>query len=188
MQPENRTWDPGSVQDQENKLFKINVPDLTYSLLRTAVVSALDVSEENDMEESSRTELGSHANMPVVGRNAYIISDTGRVADVNPFTPDYDSMMIPIVDAAVLYQCPYDGQLYILVIRNALHVPSMRNNLLPFVLREAGITVNDTPKIQTIEPTEEDHSIYFPETNFRIQCHCGVCSRISLRPSRQLYR
>jgi hypothetical protein len=44
-----------------------NVLDSTYSLvLRTAVVSALDVSEENDMEESSRTELDSHANMPVL--------------------------------------------------------------------------------------------------------------------------
>ena len=54
MQPDNRFWDPGRVQeDQENKLFKIIVPDSTYSLLRTAVVSALDVSEENDMEESS---------------------------------------------------------------------------------------------------------------------------------------
>ena len=170
MQPDNRTWDPGSVQEyQENKLFKINVSDSTYFKLRTAIVSVLDVSEENDMEESSRTELDSHANMPVVGRNAYIISDTGRVADVNPFTPDYDSMTIPIVDAAVLYQCPYFGLVYILVIRNAQHVPSMQNNLLPpFVLREAGIRVNDKPKIQTIDPTEADHSIYFPETDFRI--------------------
>ena len=101
--------------------IKINVPDSTYSYLRTALVSAVDVSDEN--EESSRTELDSHANMPVVGRSAYIISDMGRVADVNPFTPDYGSTMITIVDAAVLNQCPYDGQLYILVIRNALHVP-----------------------------------------------------------------
>jgi hypothetical protein len=97
---------PGSVEEEEesleSKLFKINISDSIYSLLHTAVVSALDVSEENGMEESSRTELDSHANMPVVGRNAYIISDTGRVADVNPFTPGYDSMTIPIVDAAVL--------------------------------------------------------------------------------------
>jgi hypothetical protein len=103
MQPDLQ-WNPGRVQeDKESKLFKMNVPDLTYMLIRNAMVSALDVSEENDgMEESSRTELDFHANMPVVGRNAYIISDTGRVADVNPFTPDYDSKMIPIVDAAVL--------------------------------------------------------------------------------------
>ncbi len=163
-------WDPGRVQDHEerNKLVKINVPEHIYSLISTVMVSDVDVSEENDMKES-RTELDSHANMPVVGRNAYIISDTGRIADVNPFTPDYDSMRISIVDAAVRYECPYDGQTYIFVIRNALSVPSMRNNLIPpFVMRETGIRVNDTPKIQTTDPTEEDHSIYFPETDFRI--------------------
>jgi hypothetical protein len=45
----------------------------------------------------------------------------------------------------------------------------MRNNLLPpFVLREAGVRVYDTPKIQVDEPTVEDHSICFPETGFRI--------------------
>jgi hypothetical protein len=173
MQPDKQTWDPGRVQDQEerNKLIKINVPEYIYSLISTAMVSTVDISEENDLEqqESSRSELDSHANMPVVGRNAYIISDTGRIADVNPFTPDYDSMQISIVDAAVRYDCPCDGQTYIFVMRNALYVPSMRNNLIPpFVMREAGIRVNDTPKIQTTEPTEEDHSIYFPETDFRI--------------------
>ena len=107
------------------------------------------------MEEQSRTELDSHANMPVVGRNAFIISDTGKVADINAFTPDYDSMLIKIVDAAVRYECPYSGKMTMLVLRNALHVPSMKNNLVPpFIMREAGIKVNDTPKIQTGNPTE----------------------------------
>jgi hypothetical protein len=45
----------------------------------------------------------------------------------------------------------------------------MKNNLTPpFAMREAGITANATPKIQTIEPTEEDHSTCFPESDFRI--------------------
>jgi hypothetical protein len=67
-------------------------------------------------DESSRTELDSHANMPVVGHNAYVISDTGKVADVSPFTPDYKSMQIKVVDAAVQYDCPYTGTSYILVL------------------------------------------------------------------------
>ena len=46
--------------------------------------------------------------MPVVGRNAYVISDTDRIAGVNPFMPDYESMQIPIVDAAVRYDCPFN--------------------------------------------------------------------------------
>jgi hypothetical protein len=120
-------------------------------------------------DEHSRAELDSHANMPVVGRNAYVISDTGKVADVSPFTPDYKSMQIKVVDAAVQYECPYTGTSYILVLRNALHVPSMRHNLLPpFILRQAGLNVKEVPKIHVDEPTTADHSITFPETGFQI--------------------
>ena len=45
-----------------------------------------------DVDESSRTELDSHANMPVTGRNAYILSKIGETVDVAPFTPDYKPM------------------------------------------------------------------------------------------------
>ena len=169
MQPDQTKSEPGIVQSpNEIQLNKINMNSYTYSrVYQHMMVSSIDVSEETSV--TSRTELDSHANMPVVGRNAYVISDTGRIADVNPFTPDYESMQIPIVDAAVRYDCLFTGHTYILVIRNALLVPSMTNNLIPpFVMREAGLRVMDTPKIQTSEPTEEDHSIYFPETDFRI--------------------
>ena len=89
--------------------------------------------------------------------------------DVKAYTPDYDSMQLRIVDAAVKYECPRDGTSCILVIRNALHVPSMTNNLIPpFMMREAGITVHDTPKIQVSDPDDKDHSIFFPETKLRI--------------------
>jgi hypothetical protein len=88
------------------------VPGYVYSLIAT--VSDVNVAVETD--EESRTELDSHANMAVVGRHAFIIPDSGRIADVNPFTPDYES---------------YNGITYVLVIRNALLVPAMKNNLLP---------------------------------------------------------
>ena len=63
--------------------------------------------------------------MPVVGWSTYIMSDTGRIANINPFTSDYDSMLISIVDAAVGYGWPYNGQKYISVIRDPLIVPLM---------------------------------------------------------------
>jgi hypothetical protein len=45
----------------------------------------------------------------------------------------------------------------------------MKNNLLPpFVLREAGIKLNDTPKSQVEECTIEEHSMLFPETGLSI--------------------
>ena len=43
----------------------------------------------DDVKKSSRTELDSHANMPVIGRNAYILSKIVETVDVAPFTPDY---------------------------------------------------------------------------------------------------
>ena len=86
IQPGRPTWDPGGHHDAgpERKLFKITIPTQVYSLLATIIVA--DV--EDMAAEQSKTELDSHANMPVVGRHAFIIWDTGRVAEVNAFTPD----------------------------------------------------------------------------------------------------
>ena len=104
-----------------------------------------------DVNESSRTELDSHANMPVIGRNAYILSKIGETVDVAPFTPDYKPISVELVDAALKYECPYSGEVKILIIRRGLHVPSMTHNLLPpFMLREAGILINEVPKIHVI--------------------------------------
>ena len=83
--------------------------------------------------------------------------------------PTYKALKAPKVDAAIQYDCPYDGKLYILVIRGAIHVPSMMNNLvLPFVLREVGIVVNDKAKIHTANPMNDNHAIIFKATRFQI--------------------
>ena len=107
--------------------------------------------------------------MPVVGSGALVISEHNRICEVSPYTPDYDPLEVPMVDAVVKYNCPFDGKMYILLIQNALFVPSMNYNLLPpFMIREAGVIVRDTPKIQLDDPSEEDHALTFPETGFRI--------------------
>ena len=122
-----------------------------------------------DVNKSSRTELDSHANMPVIGRNADILSKIGETVDVAPFTPDYKPISVELVDAALKYECPYSGEVKILIIRRGLHVPSMTHNLLPpFMLSKAGIQINDVPKIHVTSPSEEHHAIIFQETNFRI--------------------
>ena len=121
------------------------------------------------MNVESHTEHDSHAIMTVVGKHAYIIADTGKKVDVSPFTPDYKPLTVPLVDATVRYDNPYNRKSYILVLRNALHVLSMENNLIPpFMLREMGVTVNDVPKIHKEDPTLDDHAITFVETGFRI--------------------
>ena len=110
----------------------------------------------------SRTELDSHANMPVIGKNAYILSKIGETVDVAPFTPDYKPISAELVDAALKYECPHSGEVKILIIRRGLYVPSMTHNLLPpLMLREAGIHINEVPKIHVTSPTEE-HNFRIP--------------------------
>jgi hypothetical protein len=81
--------------------------------------------------EESRTDLDSHANMPVVGGGAHVLLDHNKTCELSPDSPDYEPMEVPLVDAAVRYE--RDGSVYILLIRNALYVPSLDHNLLtPF--------------------------------------------------------
>ena len=153
------------------------VPNRHTAMFAASMFGASDVSAEVMCDESlaseetteSRTELDSHANMVVVGKNCKILEDTGRKADVSAFSPDFETLEIAIVDAALAYFDPYTGKDSILIVRNALHVPTMEHNLIPpFILREAGLEVRDVPKIHVKEPTEEDHSIGFPGLDFRI--------------------
>ena len=53
--------------------------------------------------------------------------------------------------------------------RNDLHITSMKHNLIsPFILREAGLTINEVPRIHCDEPTVECYSIYDDVTKLRI--------------------
>ena len=134
------------------------------------VIHSVHNSDENiSLNGMSRLELDSHANMPVVGASAHILSKSGETVDVNAYSPDYEPKKVPLVDTALRYECPYNGTTHILIIRNALYVPSMDNHLIPpFIMREAGIQVNEVPKIHQDDVDVSDHSIYFSETDFRM--------------------
>ena len=55
-----------------------------------------------------------------------------------------------------------------MVVRNDLCVPTMDINLIPpFILREAGLVLNDTPKIHCDDPSVEDNSLFDEEIGLR---------------------
>lgn len=132
------------------------------------------------------TELDSHANMVVLGRFVTIIRRTGRSVDVQAFAEDVPTMKsVPLVDAVVAHDCPCTQTTTLLIFTNALYVPSMEHNLIPpFIMREAGLIVNDVPKFQLESPTTDDHTIIDPVTNVRI--HLSLQSTFSGFPTREL--
>ena len=105
-----------------------------------------------------------------MGRQATIIQETGQFADVNSFSSEAGTLpRVPIVDAVISYDCPFSLKSYLLVAKNALFVQSMEHNLIPpFIMREAGLVVDETAKIHAARPTVENHSIFDRETKLRI--------------------
>ena len=75
---------------------------------------------EVEMDGESRMELDSHANMPVVRKEALIVEQSGKTVEASPFTPDYKPIKVAVVNAVVQYDSPLDGREYMLVIQNAL--------------------------------------------------------------------
>ena len=114
-------------------------------------------------------ELDSHTDSPVVGSEDLIVRTHDRKVRFNGFTPALVSNTVDLVDAAVAYECEFTRKVIIMVIRNGLYLKEMKHNLLsPFIMRLAGLEVNEQPKFMTRNPTTKHHSIYFKENNIRL--------------------
>jgi hypothetical protein len=100
-----------------------------------------------------------------------VIARSGRFATVIPFSPALPVLEQKVVigDAAMCYDDPVSLQIYILVLRIALLIPTMSHNLLPpFFVREAGLFLEQAPKHQAMSPTIDNHSIYDSRMGMRI--------------------
>ena len=115
---------------------------------------------------ANRTELDSHADLPVVGKGALILHHTVETVNVIPFTDGIGTCSdVPIVTAAVAYDSPITGETTIILTHNALYIANMTQNLIPpIMLRMNGIEVNKCPKFLASEPSESHHSILLPNT------------------------
>ena len=65
-------------------------------------MAALDALEMSSSDES-RLELDSHVNMAVIGKHGYILEETGKMVEVNMFTPTDKLIKAPIVDAGFIW-------------------------------------------------------------------------------------
>jgi hypothetical protein len=158
------------VSTIEGSTSKAQVPNLylrnTICPSTLAIVSPLQANSPEP-----RTELDSHANMVVLGKHCFVFDGIhGKTCDVEPFDPALGTAKkVPVVDAAIAYDCPYQNKTFVLILRNALYMPNMEKNLLPpFIMREAGLLVRDVPKIHVNDPSTIDHTIQFPNSELTI--------------------
>ena len=95
--------------------------------------------------------------------NLIFSNSTGRVCNIKPFSSDLGiENNVPIVDRAFACDCLCTGEVYFLVIRNSLYVPSTDHKLtLPFIMRSGSVSINDVPKIFFDCLIVDDNSISF---------------------------
>ena len=130
--------------------------------MHTVRIGAIDVSED-DLE--GRTELDSHADTCVVGEGtALVFQDFEQPVQVH----GYDEAVGPAsncktVSAVFAYVHPETGLTYMLIIHQAILIPSMKVNLLcPMQLHDNDLRCNDEPKYMVLTPTEDHHAITIP--------------------------
>ena len=138
-----------------------------------AHISKVILSPTSYVEESSddqRTELHYPANMVVLGSHSFVFESTIRTCNDQPFTSDIDiANNVPIVDGALVHDCPYSVAVYVLVIIKALYVPSINHNLLTsFIMRACGIAINDVQQIHCEDPAVNGHIISFEHSDLKI--------------------
>jgi hypothetical protein len=97
-------------ESERTKLFKVKVPIQIFTYMATVADAEADGGDDMNDDEGSRTELDSHANMPVVCRRPPCLhnlgyGENGRRESIQP------RLRID-VHTAVQYDCPYSGQSY----------------------------------------------------------------------------
>ena len=70
-----------------------------------------------------------------------------------------------------------------LLLTISLYIPEMEHNIVPpFIMRLAGITVNECPKYQCSEPSDDDHCLIFEDDDLKIHLHLnGIFSYFHTR-------
>ena len=113
-----------------------------------------------------------------------ILYKTEMSFNATPFYGDFGMMPdVPVVHAAVAYDCPITDSSTILIINNALYIREMEQNLLPpIMMRLNVILVDKCPKFLCLNSTIETNYIFFFTENNQLPLALhGTNSYISTR-------
>ena len=112
----------------------------------------------------SRTDLDSHADQCVIGRNALLVHDYNRPINVSGYDPTGPvTSNLRTISAALAYDDAATGETVILVVNQAIYIPTISHNLLATMqVRLNDVKINETPRFLTDTLDELTHSIVIP--------------------------
>jgi hypothetical protein len=112
------------------------------------------------VEEVNRSDLDSHADCCVCGKEVLVFNDFDREVTVTGWDPEGENQSLRIVSAAMGYTIPQSGQTVLLIAHQSIFSPSLNHNLLSTIhMRLHDFIVSETPKFQSLNPTTLSHSI-----------------------------
>ena len=136
------------------------VSDLQFRRISTIISSRVIASTcHKDLEV--KTEMDSHADTHVIGRQAWVTHDFNKPVTVSAYDPSLGSVKNKrIVSATLAYDNPETGETILLDANQAIEMPSIAHNLLsPMQMRVAGNVVDECPKFLHPNPIDTTHSI-----------------------------
>jgi hypothetical protein len=112
------------------------------------------------VEEVNRSDLDSHADCCVCGKEVFVFNDFDREVTVTGWDQEAETQSLRIVSVAMGYTIPESGQNVLLIAHQSIFSPSLNHNMLSTMqMRLHDVIVNETPKFQSLNPTKRSHSI-----------------------------
>jgi hypothetical protein len=133
------------------------------------------------------TDLDSHADTCVVGKNALIVHLLNKKVNVTGFDPSLGKVKdLDLVSAALAYDCPATGETVILIIHQAVHVPTMKNDLLcPMQIRVNDIEIQECPKFLLERPDDMSHALRVTQDGEELVIPLALRGVVSNFPTRK---
>jgi hypothetical protein len=112
------------------------------------------------VEETNRSDLDSHADCCVCGKEVLVFNDFDREVTVTGWDPSGEIQSLWIVAASLGYTMSQSGKNVLLIFHQSILSPTLNHNLLSTMqMRLHDVIVNETPKFQSLNPTNLSHSI-----------------------------
>jgi hypothetical protein len=131
--------------------------------LTTRKITNVTSNDYNVLGETT-LELDSHADTCVLGRDALIVSNYDQPVEVEGYNRALGTKRYDTVSGALAYDHPHTGEVLLLVLHQAIHIPHLDHHLLcPMQCRVNDMTVGETPKFMVVNPTDKTHALTIPD-------------------------